>query len=49
MLSMVWHKISYSRTNHQQSANLLDNTEAIIIVTMEYVRTHECEDWHDVV
>ena len=29
--------------------HLLDDTEAIIIITMEYIRSHESEHGHDVV
>ena len=35
--------------NSLQKTNLLDDTEAIIVVTMEYVGTHKREHGHDVV
>jgi hypothetical protein len=41
--------MSNMRTNNLQSANLLDDTEAIIVVTVKYVGTHKREHGHDVV
>jgi hypothetical protein len=45
---LVRYKLIY-HTNELQKANLLDDTEAIIVVAMEYVRTHKREHGHDVV
>lgn len=46
---MVLDDMSDICPNQPQNANLLDDTETVIIVTMEYVRTHECEYGHDIV
>ena len=32
-----------------QNVNLLDDAEAIVVITMEYVGAHESEHGHDVV
>ena len=36
-------------TSNSRNAYLLDDTEAIIIIAMEYIGAHECEHRHDVV
>jgi hypothetical protein len=38
-----------TRTRNSPNVYLLDDTEAIIIIAMEYIRAHECEHRHDVV
>jgi hypothetical protein len=45
---LVQHELIYP-TKDLQKANPLDDTEAIIVVAMEYVGTHKCEHGHDVV
>ncbi len=37
-----------TRTKNSRNANLLDDTEAVIVIAMEYIGTHECEHRHDV-
>ena len=38
-----------TRTSNSRNTYLLDDTEAIIIIAMEYIGAHECEHRHDVV
>ena len=45
---LVRYKLIY-HTNELQKANLLDDTEAIIVVAMEHVGAHKRENGHDVV
>jgi len=41
--------VNNTRTRHSLDTNLLDDAEAIIIVAVEYVGTHESEHRHDIV
>lgn len=38
-----------TRTSNSRNAYLLDDTEAVIVIAMEYIGAHECEHRHDVV
>lgn len=49
ILSMVYDDVNKYTHKQFTDAYLLDNTEAIIIIAMEYIGAHECEHRHDVV
>lgn len=40
---------AFQRKRSFDLIHLLDNSETIRVVSVEDIRAHECEDWHDIV